>query len=156
MANFNIAIEKTLNHEGGYVNDTDDAGGETKYGISKRSYPDVDIKNLTIENAKAIYKSDYWDKIKGDSILSQAVAESIFDFAVNTGVKTAVKLAQKVANVEDDGVVGNETIKAINYIYEDFFLAKYKLSKIERYIAIIEMKKSNAKYLYGWVKRALK
>jgi len=64
MADFNQAIEKTLVNEGGYINDPLDAGGKTKFGISKRSYPDVDIKNLTVDGAKSIYKKDYWDKLK--------------------------------------------------------------------------------------------
>ena len=60
IMSFNKIIEKVLEHEGGYVNDPKDLGGETKYGITKRFYPDVDIKNLTKEQAKTIYHTDYW------------------------------------------------------------------------------------------------
>ena len=56
---FDEIIEQVLEHEGGYVNDPKDLGGETKYGITKRFYPDVDIKNLTIDGAKEIYKKEY-------------------------------------------------------------------------------------------------
>ena len=55
MAEFKLAIPRVITNEGGYVNDPDDPGGETKYGISKRSYPALDIKNLTVEQATAIY-----------------------------------------------------------------------------------------------------
>ena len=68
MKNFNEIIEQVLEHEGGYVNDPKDLGGETKYGITKRFYPDVDIKNLTVEQAKEIYKKDYWDRNRVESL----------------------------------------------------------------------------------------
>jgi len=95
MADFNKCIGKTLAHEGGakYTNDPTDRGGETKYGISKRSYPQEDIKNLTEERAKELYKRDYWDRIRGDDIKDEAIAFNIFDCAVNMGVRTASRLS---------------------------------------------------------------
>ena len=66
--NYLACIEVVLKSEGGYVNDPHDPGGETNFGISKRAYPSVDIKHLTKEGAIAIYKKDYWDKIKGDDL----------------------------------------------------------------------------------------
>ena len=68
---FDEIIEKVLEHEGGYVNDPDDAGGETNYGIAKRWYPNVDIKNLTKEQAKKIYHTDYWRRGKCDEVPPQ-------------------------------------------------------------------------------------
>jgi len=65
MANFDKVIDKVLINEGGYVNDPHDSGGETNFGISKRAYPNVNIKELTTAGAKSIYKKDYWDKVKG-------------------------------------------------------------------------------------------
>ena len=62
LTKFEDIIEITLHHEGGYVNDPDDLGGETNFGIAKRFYPDVDIKNLTKDEASDIYRRDYWDK----------------------------------------------------------------------------------------------
>jgi len=87
--NFDIAFDRLMGHEGGYVNNPNDPGGETNWGISKRSYPDVDIKNLTREDAKVIYKRDYWDKIDGDH-LPLSIAFQLFDFAVNSSVDTAL------------------------------------------------------------------
>ncbi|HMY41320.1 MAG TPA: glycosyl hydrolase 108 family protein, partial [Marinagarivorans sp.] len=120
MADFELAIVKTLAREGGskYTETPGDTGGATKFGISQRAYPQLNIKNLTEAEAKAIYKRDYWDKIKGDLIANQGIAESIFDFAVNAGIKTASKLAQAAACEISavnrppsfiDGVIGNAT-----------------------------------------------
>jgi lysozyme family protein len=94
MKTFKEIIEKVLEHEGGYVNDPKDLGGETKYGITKRFYPDIDIKNLTIEQATEIYKKDYWDKNKVES-LPQNLWHIYFDMCVNMGKRTAVKVLQR-------------------------------------------------------------
>ena len=94
---FDEIIEKVLEHEGGYVNDPDDAGGETKYGIAKRWYPDVDIKNLTKEQAKKIYHTDYWRRGKCDELPSQ-LRHIYFDMCVNFGRGGAVKVLQQAAN----------------------------------------------------------
>jgi len=82
-------MDFVLSWEGGYVNDPRDPGGETKYGISKRAHPDVDIKNLTIEQAKAIYREEYWNRINGDE-LTFPEALALMDFAVHSGVPTAL------------------------------------------------------------------
>jgi lysozyme family protein len=91
---FEQSVAQVLRHEGGYVNDPNDPGGETKYGISKKAYPNVDIKNLTIDGAKAIYKRDYWDAINADS-LPPAVRYAAFDTAVNMGVGIARRFVQE-------------------------------------------------------------
>ena len=155
MADFSLAIGRTLEHEGGYVNDPTDAGGETKYGISKRAYPDVDIAALTIEDAKAIYKRDYWDKVKGDDINSQMNAFSIFDCAVNMGISRASKLAQKVVGALEDGVIGSESIAAINAYNMDLFDAQFRLEKIKFYAALCTKKPDQKKFLLGWINRTL-
>src|SRR5215468_2796972 len=81
MASFDLAVAKTLIREGGarFTDNPDDRGGATKYGISQRAYPNEDIANLTEDQAKAIYKQDYWDRVSGDKLKSQAVAENVFD-----------------------------------------------------------------------------
>jgi lysozyme family protein len=85
---FKDALALILKHEGGYVNDPRDKGGETKFGISKRSYPNTDIKNLTIEGASALYKRDFWDALGCDS-LEPSLALCAFDAGVNHGVGRA-------------------------------------------------------------------
>lgn len=105
MSNFLTVFNRVLGHEGNYVNDPNDPGGETKFGISKRSYPKVDIKNLTVEQAIVIYKTDFWDVLDGDHI-PFPVAFQLFDFAVNSGVSTAIRYLQRAIGVADDGYWG--------------------------------------------------
>ncbi len=98
--NFDTAFERLLGSEGGYVNHPKDPGGETNWGIAKRSYPDVDIANLTREQAKAIYLRDFWNPL-GDA--PDAVKFQVFDFAVNSGIQTAIRKLQAAIGVADDG-----------------------------------------------------
>jgi len=100
MISFDQAFTRLLGHEGGYANDPRDPGGETNWGISKRSYPNVDIKNLTREQAMSIYHADFWGLL-GD--VSNAIQYQAFDFAVNSGINTAIRKLQVVVGVADDG-----------------------------------------------------
>lgn len=110
--NFDRAFETVIGHEGGYVNDPRDPGGETKYGISKRAYPNEDIKNLTLNRAKELYKRDYWDSIDAESIPGVARL-MVFDCSVNCGVTAAKKILQRAVGVKDDGIIGPKTRAAI-------------------------------------------
>jgi lysozyme family protein len=105
-----------LKHEGGYVNDPHDAGGETNFGISKRQYPNVDIKNLSMAQAAAIYQRDYYAKVKGDAMPAW-LALLLTDFAVNAGVGTAVRLLQRLLGQDVDGVlaIGVVLLLAVGY-----------------------------------------
>lgn len=111
MTSFDKAFEILIGHEGGYVNDLADRGGETRYGISKRAYPHIDIVNLTLAQAKEIYRTDYWDKVKCSS-LPPDLALLVFDAAVNNGVGAASRWLQGAANVAVDGAIGPKTIAA--------------------------------------------
>lgn len=99
---FDTAIERVLGHEAGYVDDPNDPGGETKWGISKRSYPHLNIKDLTRDQAKEVYRTDFWNRVKADR-LHDGVAYQILDFAVNSGIETAVRYLQRALGVADDG-----------------------------------------------------
>jgi lysozyme family protein len=101
---FTTAINRTLGVEGGYVNDPNDPGGETKFGISKRAYPDVDIKNLTREQAVAIYKRDFWDRAHIDAMPALLQYQAL-DFAVNSGIEIAVTQAAVAAMPGDRLVI---------------------------------------------------
>ena len=139
MANYNIAYNKVIKVEGGYVNDPDDAGGETYMGISRKFNPNVKFwkvideiksknKNITnkemnailkknnsiIGEIKNIYKNKYWDKLYLDNLNSQKVAEELFDTAVNMGVNVAIKILQNALKVKTDGKMTNDLIKIIN------------------------------------------
>ena len=149
---FNKAIEVILKHEGGYVNNKSDPGGETNYGISKRSYPDLDIKNLTKEQAKEIYKKDYWNPLKLHLIHNANVCLEIFDFAVNAGPSRAVKMAQMLAGTEEDGRLGGITAKAINE-YKGDFVKDYKHTRIIYYENLANDKPKLSIFLKGWTNR---
>ena len=155
MADFKKAIGKILKFEGEYVNDKNDSGGETKFGISKKAYPNLDIKNLTINQAKEIYKKDYWNKIKGGNIKSQKIAGLLFDTAVNMGIRPTIKITQKCLNVKVDGILGKITLKALNEIDEEKFIYCFKYQRIKRYVEIVKRNKKNRKFFFGWIKRVI-
>ena len=154
MKSFKEIIEKVLEHEGGYVNDPKDLGGETKYGITKRFYPDVDIKNLTIEQATEIYKKDYWDKNKVES-LPQNLWHIYFDMCVNMGKRTAVKVLQRAAvnkgrDIEVDGGLGPMTIGALKGVELD----RVRAFRVKYYVDLITAKPEQEKFYLGWFRRA--
>ena len=102
MLDLHAAFDRLMDHEGGYVNDPNDPGGETKYGVRKRSYPDEDIPNMTRERAKVLFRRDFWDRINGDK-LPDGVAWQMADFAYHSGPETAVRYLQRALGVADDG-----------------------------------------------------
>lgn len=105
---FDDVFDRLIGVEGDYVNDPKDPGGETKYGISKRAYPELDIAALTREDAEAIYLRDFWNPIEAD-MLPEAVTFQLFDFAVNSGIETATRYLQRALGVADDGHFGPES-----------------------------------------------
>lgn len=110
-ANFDRAVQIVLAKEGVLSNDANDPGGLTKYGISKTAYPNLDIANLTVDQAIAIYERDYWAKVRGDE-LPWIFALPLFDSAVNQGVGAAVKFFQAALKVSVDGDFGPATMAA--------------------------------------------
>ncbi len=151
VTTFNEAIEKVLKHEGGYVWDKDDAGGETNYGISKRAYPDLDIKNLTKEDAKKIYYQDYWLKSYADK-LPIDVRYIHFDTAINMGLNRAAKLLQEsIGSIAVDGIIGNQTLSNADKTN----LYKYAIYRLVYYNKIIRRNNSQVKFIGGWTNRIL-
>lgn len=160
MGNFDTAIKLVLEHEGGYVNDPDDPGGETNYGISKRSYPDVDMVNLTQAQAIEIYRRDFWDK-QWALIVSQDLSTALLDASVNMGRSAAVKLLQKSVNkaycrelLVVDGVFGNKTLAAVNEASEDV-LREFRAHRSLFYIDLAWNQPTMKKFLPGWIRRAV-
>lgn len=127
---FDKAFEVLIGHEGGYVNNPSDPGGETKYGVSKRAYPDVDIANLTIEQAKAIYLRDYWQRARCDE-LPPTVAFQVFDTAVNSGIGQSIRFLQRAVGVADDGHVGPLTINAVRRLDAESIAARFNGHRLE-------------------------
>lgn len=111
MTTFARAVALIIEKEGGYVNNPRDPGGETKYGISRRVYPALDIANLTEERAAAIYRRDYWNACRCDE-LPPDIAVLVFDCAANQGVGAATALLQEAAGVKVDGAIGPVTLAA--------------------------------------------
>jgi lysozyme family protein len=108
---FEKAFQHVLKVEGGLVNHPSDPGGLTKYGISQRSYPYLDIRNLTVDQARAIYLKDFWLAAQCD-LMPRGIDVMLFDAAVNHGPETAKKLLQQAAGVKPDGNIGPITLSA--------------------------------------------
>lgn len=165
MSDFNIAFEKTLLAEGGYklTNIANDKGGQTYAGVSRNANPSwigwsfIDRgETPPSQLVRDFYKLTYWDVCRGDSILRQGTAESIYDFAVNAGPRTAIKLAQIVVGVTPDGSAGQKTLAALNAMEPEHFRPAYALAKIARYRDICTRDRSQLKFILGWINRTLK
>lgn len=157
---FNEAIKVVLAHEGGYVNDPNDLGGETNFGISKRSYPNVDIKNLTRERAMEIYRRDWWDRYKYAQIGALDVATKVFDLSVNMGPVPAHKLLQEAVNFTEakslvvDGIVGPMTLSAVNQADSRQLVQALRFMAARRYYELAKARPANRGFLLGWLNRA--
>ncbi len=143
------------NGDGGYTNDPDDPGGETKWGISKKSYPNVDIKNLTYTDAYLIYQKDFWLPIRGDD-LPLPVALVMFEQGVNQygSCRGAVKALQKSLGVSIDGVFGNGTLTALRQA-KDLPKLILRLCEIRTEMYLTLNNAAEEKYEKGWVWRLL-
>ena len=156
---FDAAIKIVLLHEGGYVNHPNDPGGETKYGIAKRSYPRVDIRNLTEAGAKDIYYRDWWAPGPYESISDQPLAMKVFDTAINMGTKRAYRMLQEAANTLGanlvvDGIVGKQTIRSVNSLPAQKVLEAFRKLQEAYYMGLIAKRPSLGVFKNGWIKRA--
>jgi lysozyme family protein len=166
MAKFENFAGKLLRLEGGYVNHALDKGGPTKYGVilsmwqehghDKDGDGDIDaedIKKLTEEDARYIAKKIFWDYFLADHISNESVAEFIVDWGYNSGRKTVAKIVQRLVNVEVDGTVGIQTLRAINSTDQERL---FNLLKIERKVFlnnIIRRKPDQIVFYDGWMNR---
>ena len=151
MSDFQKAFGQLIGAEGGYVNDPRDPGGETKFGVTKRDFPDLDIKNLTVEQAQGIYLTKYWAPARCDD-LPWPLSALVFDAAVNQGVDAAAKLLQKTVGVAQDGAIGNNTLAAIRRMAHDELCALYLADRALRYTGT----RNFDVYGRGWFKRLFK
>ena len=154
MTTFDEIIEQVLEHEGGYVNDPDDPGGETKYGIAKKFNPTVYIKNLTKDGAKKIYYSNYWIPAKADKV-PEKLRHIYFDMVVNFGQRGAVKVLQQAAvakghDIKVDGGIGPNTLKAI----ANEELDRVRSYRVLKFANIVIKKPTQEKFWLGWFRRA--
>jgi len=154
---FDKAIEVILKHEGGYVNDPVDPGGETNMGISKKAYPYLNIKELTKKDAKDIYFKDYWLKGKVSKV-PEELRMIYFDMVVNMGRARAVKILQtavsaKGVRTEVDGGIGPKTIS--NTLKSGLEPDRLRSYRVKYYADLISRKPKLEKYWFGWYRRAL-
>lgn len=154
---FEILFKYILLVEGGYSNHKNDRGGKTKYGITQAVARNYGIEDLTIEQAKEIYYKKYYLKNKLDKVDNVKIALSIFDFVVNSGLYGIRKAQQALKElgykITIDGIIGEQTIKYLNVVNENKFLAKYHELQIRFYNTLANSKPSQKVFLKGWINR---
>jgi lysozyme family protein len=128
--NYEEAFERLIGHEGGYVNDPRDPGGETKFGISRRAYPGEDIAGMTLERARQLYARDYWGPAGCDAV-PPGIKFHLFDAAVNSGVTTAVRILQRAVGETADGIIGPRTLHAVQSMRPDRLVARFNGYRLE-------------------------
>ena len=148
MGMFDYFIERVLVHEGGYVNDPRDPGQETRWGISKRAYPHLDIKAMTLQEAKDIYRRDFWQRVRGDE-LPREFAFQALDAAVNHGIGNAVRWMQRAAGVADDGVIGPVTLAAVQRAQPADLVLRFNAERLRFYAKLTTF----STFGRGWVNR---
>lgn len=158
--NFDTAFERLIGHEGNFSDLASDPGNwtggrvgvgllkGTKFGIAANTYPDLDIKNLTLGEARAIYRRDWWDKIAADA-LPPAVVFQMWDFAVNAGMGTARRGLQYAAGVAQDGKIGPLTIAAVTMADMNDLLMKFNAYRLRHYTSLSTW----ATFGKGWTNR---
>jgi lysozyme family protein len=150
-------LDRIIAREGGakVVNDPVDPGGCTKYGISARAYPNLDIPSLTYEDAKKIYLQDYLIAPGFHQIIDPSVREAVVDFAVHSGVATAVKQLQRLLNLTQDGKCGPATLNAINAMPPDQLKKALIIARCTFLVRQVERTPSKLKFLTGWISRVV-
>lgn len=132
-AAFRLYIDRILGSEGGYVNDPRDPGGETNWGIAKRSYPDINIATLTREQAIEIYHRDFWLQLGGGTALANSLIFQLLDAGINHGIGNSVRMLQRAVGVLDDGNIGSITLAAIALLPADRVIMRFNSERIDFY-----------------------
>jgi lysozyme family protein len=155
MKDFEKIWQKTLEYEGGFSNDATDKGGMTKYGISKHAHSEVDIENLTLEQAAGIAKKDYYDKLPLDLIPWVNVRWQIFDISFNSSPKAAVRILQRALGVTDDGSWGDKTTQVLtDEKWNEYTLCiRVMQERVKFYASLIYSEPDQIKFLKGWMRR---
>lgn len=152
MIDFDKAFERLIGHEGGYVNDPADPGGETMYGITKRVAVEYGytgpMKSLSLGQAKDIARKQYWDKVSANKFPG-AIAFELFDMAYNHGVSRSAKILQAAVGVPDDGIIGPKTIAATQKLSTAAVLMLINAERIDFYTSLGTW----ASFGKGWARR---
>ena len=160
MSNYGCAFKTLLEFEGGYVNDPDDLGGETNFGISKRAYPDRDIKRLTRDEVEDIYYYDFWRRYRLDEINDMHISTQALLAFVNMSPRSASIIFQEAlsevgVNLHMDGIVGSKTISSINNCDNISLKNAIRVELMRFYVNRVNINSSQTKFLVGWARRAL-
>ncbi|NKF51380.1 peptidoglycan-binding protein [Shewanella sp. WXL01] len=152
---YQLAFEYVLLAEGGYSNHKADRGGETLFGLSRKAYPHLDFGTLTIEKAYRIYHRDYWQVCQCGK-LPNVLAMAVFDAAVNHGARNAIEMLQRAVKAKPDGLIGPNTLAAINKCNFNDLLTDYLARRNRKYARIVMNDSSQAVFLLGWMHRITK
>jgi len=154
--NWDKCFDLVIVNEGGYVDNPADPGGATNWGCTKAVWEQYighevskeDIRNLTKEDVKPLYKRNYWDAIHGDALPS-GLDYCLFDCAINSGVGRAAKFIQEIVGVFADGAIGNNTVTAINQMNTVTMINEFS----DKRQAFLETLKTFPVFGKGWTKR---
>jgi len=166
---FNKCIPVILRNEGGFVNDSDDSGGATKYGISLHFLKgtgnlidfdfdhdgDIDIDDirlLTVEVGSLAYYRYFWLPMLLDQLKNDDLALQVFDMTVNAGMRQATRILQQVSGCKTDSIIGPKTIAAAN-TWSEVIVNRYRESRIQFYRDLVNKKPALKKFLKGWINR---
>ena len=153
---YHIVNDYLIPNEGGYNNDKDDSGGETNMGISKNTYPNEDIKNLTRERANAIFYKNYY-KWNGLNKLPYQIRGSVVDFGVVSNPLTAIKTTHRVLGIPEGNIIGTTTLdKFKSFTQKDYelFLNQYRTEMMKYFYKVVRKEPKKKKFLQGWLNRA--
>lgn len=161
MAKAELLMPFILKWEGGFVDDPLDRGGATNKGITIGTFRSFYGKNATVEQLKNItdgqwlhiFKSGYWDKWKANRISNQSIADICVDWAWASGTATSIKQVQRILGVAVDGIVGNDTLTAINKADQRMLFDKIHSKRIEFVENIVKNRPSQTRFLKGWKNR---
>lgn len=149
---FNKCITVLLSLEGGYSDRPSDKGGPTNYGLSQKSYPDLNMKTLTKDRAIEIYFNDYWIPMNLYVINDDELVLRLFCMGVNAGIRTTIKILQRLVGVVADGFIGSDTARAIREfdgnVVDEFIKRQKKF-----YVTLVQKDESQRPNLLGWLNR---
>lgn len=162
---WNIAVigKVIKDSEGGFVNDPDDRGGATNYGITMQTLKEWrgggtvtehDVKDLSIDEARNIYYYLYVKRYKLDE-LPDELAEIVFDSVINHGPRGGIRILQRAVGAKDDGVIGQETVEKAKINIDKVYLRVIG-ERLKYYASIIKNQPSQVKFMAGWINRVLR
>lgn len=162
MSSIEQMIAHVIDREGGYVNNSSDRGGPTKYGITLATLHDwrkcpvslYDVQQLTVDEATKIYRKRYFDDPGISAITDQPVLEELFDYGITSGPGTAVKALQKALDVPTDGAIGPVTLRVIRNVTNwPALFWRIKAERLELVLRYIGRDPSQSIFADGWANR---